>query len=185
MVSVNNFWNEWKGNFTQWLDSHYKLSWEMSPGEWTQGVMYPYLLYIARDKLGLWIRFAQEGRSGAVLYDENAETEVAHIEHENERDGVNDKLQGLYASKPNLKIVITYGDPKGGEPDVNRRENRELIHSWNDTLIRPALVKALSQQTEQEWLFIIGLEYDFRGESDWMAYHYSTAGGKVSVVELE
>lgn len=180
-----DFWKAWKANFTDWLDSHYKLSWEMSSEEWSQGVIEPYLLYLARDRLGLWIRFAQVSRTGAFLFDTDSSTPLAHIDHENERDDVLEKLPSLYDSEPELKCVITYGDPKGGDPAENLRQNRELMVNWNQGVLSPILLRLLSRKPEQKWLLIFGLEYDFRKESDWMAFYYSSSGGKTSILELE
>lgn len=185
MLSAEVLWESWKRNFTSWLDSHYKLSWEMSAAEWTQGVIQPYLLHLARERLGMWIRFAQEGKSGSLVFDSDASTPAAHIEHENERDGVFERLPAMLNSTPPLKCIVTYGDPKGGVPSVNRAENRELMSSWSESVLGPVLRKLLSQRPAQQWLLIIGLEYDFRGEEDWMAYEYSAAGGKISISELE
>ncbi len=184
MLAPEDLWKAWKSNFTSWLDGHYKLSWEMSSEEWTRGVIEPYLLHVAREQMNLWIRFAQEGKTGAVIYDSDAEEALCHVEHLNDRDDVRDSLPALFNSGPGLKCVITYGDPKGGEPDVNRRENAELVEAWNESAIRPVILRLLSRKPEQSWLFIIGLEYDFRLESDWTAYLYSSDSGKATISQL-
>ncbi len=185
MPPASDMWKAWKSSFTEWLDSHYKLSWEMSSTEWTEGVINPYLLFIVREKLGMWIRFAQEGSTGAIVFDTDSASEVAHVEHANDRGEVIDRMPALLKSGPGLKCVITYGEPKGGEPEENRRENRELMTAWNDTAIKPIMLKILAREPAQTWLFIIGLEYDFRTESDWMALLYTTEGGKAVMSELE
>lgn len=185
MLTADDFWSKWKANFTQWLDRNYKFSWEMSPNEWSSGVIDPYLLHMVREELGMWVRFGQMGRSGAILFDEAASSQLAHIEHENERMDVLERLQGLFTSEPPLKIVITYGDPKGGEPDRNREENLELVAEWTEKYITPVLRKTFQQKPEQVWLFIFGLEYDFRTEADWTAYKFSAESGKLSVSQLQ
>ncbi len=185
MLSAEDLWDAWKRNFTAWLDSHYKLTWEMSSEEWTRGVVEPYLLHLAREKMGLWIRFAQENREGALIFDADASTAVAHIEHENERDDISERISALAGSAPKLKCIITYGDPKGGDPAVNRAENKELMEAWNESVMKPAILRILTLNPDQQWLLIFGLEYDFRKEEDWMAYLYANEGGKTSIYELD
>lgn len=185
MLRAEQLWEAWKSNFTRWLDDHYKLSWEMSPGEWTHGVIDPYLLYLVREKLNLWVRFEPDKKKGAVIFDADASMELAHLVHENERDNVSSSMQELYDSEPNLKCIVTYGDPKSGEPDANRQENDDLLTTWNEKVMKPVLLKLLARKPEQVWLIILGLEYDFRSAADWTAYQYSIEGGRISILQLD
>lgn len=157
----------------------------MSPGEWTHGVIDPYILYLVRERLNLWVRFEPDKKSGAVIYDADASAELCHLVHENEREEVVSSMSELFESKPNLKCVVTYGDPKSGAPDVNRQENDDLLTTWNDKAMKPLLLKMLARKPEQVWLLILGLEYDFRSEADWTAYKYSIEGGRISILQLD
>jgi hypothetical protein len=166
---IPEWWTKYWG-----LDLH-ELNWNVGWGEWTAGVITPFVITELAPALGCKpVRLEQTGdrsrRTRADYILVRNERELVYIEHETYSRDVIGEMKKLLSAKVPLKVAVTYSEP----------------NSLRD-LAKDILWRVEENKDTSDWLLIggnVNSREEFENIRKWTGYSISTLDSKRTLTTL-